>query len=77
MGGARAGRSSGAETVDHGGVRARWYFTPGHGDPATDAGWWLLDLPGGFRVVELDVGTRVWDPFHREARKVLATLTAV
>jgi hypothetical protein len=63
----------GPEAVDYGGIPGRWYVSKGKGYPV-DAGWCLLDAPGGFRVVELDVGTGSWDPFHREAKKVLARL---
>jgi hypothetical protein len=59
----------------YGGVTGRWYLSKGTANPI-DAGWCLLDLPGGFRVIELDVVAALtsWDPFHREARKVLAAL---
>jgi hypothetical protein len=44
-------------------------------DRPRDMGWCLLGLPNGFRVVELVVGFGSWDPFFREARKLLEALT--
>jgi hypothetical protein len=63
----------GPEAAECGGSPARWYLSKGQGFPV-DAGWCLLELPGGFRVVELDVATGTWDPFQREARKLLTAL---
>jgi hypothetical protein len=34
----------------------------------------MLELPGGFRVVEPVVGFGACDPFGREARKLVATM---
>jgi hypothetical protein len=64
------------EAGQYGGVPGRCYISKGRGHPI-DAGWYLLDFPGGFRIVELDVRLGQWDPFHQEAKKVLATLSAV
>jgi hypothetical protein len=69
-------RIVGPEEAAYGGVTGRWYLSKGTANP-TDAGWCLLDLPGGFRVIELDVVAALtsWDPFQREARKVLSSLS--
>ena len=63
----------GPESVSHAGVSARWFTTRGTGYPV-DTAWCMLELPGGFRVVELVVGLGTWDPFGREARKLVATM---
>jgi hypothetical protein len=41
--------------------RGRRYLSKGSGHPI-DAGWYLLDPPRGFRVIELDVGLGRCDP---------------
>jgi len=64
------------EAAEYGGAPGRCYVSKGPGYPI-DAGWYFLDLAGGFRVIELDVSRGRWDPFHQEVKKVLATLSAV
>jgi hypothetical protein len=63
----------GPEPVSHAGVNGRWFTTKGKGYPV-DTAWCMLDLPCGFRLVELVVGFGAWDPFGREARKLVATM---
>ena len=64
----------GPQSVDQPGLAGRWFAAQKKGKPP-DAGWWMLDFPGGFRVVELVlVSLAQWDPFFREARKVLASM---
>jgi hypothetical protein len=64
----------GSEETLYGGIGARWYVSTGKQFPI-DGGWCFLELAGGGRLIELDVGNGSWDPFHREAKKVLTGLT--
>jgi hypothetical protein len=63
----------GPEPVEPPHLSGRWYTSKGKGHPV-DAAWCLLELPRGFRVVELVVGSGTWDPFGREAKKLLASI---